>query len=280
MNTWEELVRKVLVGNITGNELNPCFLKKIEAFGINLSQSKEPEKTLLKVITIQSKLYSIAQLPLNSIYPNNVACPKENFQYCNNSRKKQLQYILKNKNDQFLTEILEKLSKKNKLVSPDLLPELLDLGSSYPNLQILITKCIGERGVWLSQFSDKWNYVKNQNGTNDNIFFYGSIDERVCYIKKVHKTKPSHAINLIEKVWENEGFMVRSALIKALKLSLTNNDEPFLEKAINDSRHEVRKHAASLLGCLPQSRLVCRMKTLMTQIATYNTTTELLNCHP
>ncbi|MDC0231446.1 DUF5691 domain-containing protein [Aureispira] len=277
MDAWEELVRQVLVGNISGNELTPLILKKIQFLGINLAHPEESEKNLLKSISIQSKLYSVAQIPSKLICSDIDLPQKENFKYCNKSRKNQLQNILNNNHDELFTEILEILSEKKLLVPPDLLPELLNLGSSNLQLQRLITKCIGKRGVWLSQFSDKWDYARNYINNDDNIFFYGSIQERINYIKKIHKIKPSNAISLIEKVWKDEGFMVRTKLIKALKESLTIKDEPFLEKAINDSRHEVRAQASALLASLPQSRLVYRMKDLIKEVITYDTSTKSIS---
>ncbi len=270
MNAWQELVRQALVGNISNKSISPLLLEKFKQFGLNFSANQEAEKLLLKAAAIHSKLYAAAQFPTQIQNPNLNCAPDEILPYCNHKRKQQLSYILKHNYDVILIELLELLAQKKLIVPPEILPELLHYGSNHPFAQPYISNCIGNRGVWLAQFSEEWKYAAARQEQDDDCFFYGNQEERIHYIKTIHQSKPQKAIALLEQVWESEGFMARTAFIKALKDSLVETDEPFLENALQDTRREVRDQAALLLALLPKSRLVGRMQLLIKELVRYS----------
>jgi len=276
MDAWQELVKQALVGNFSSKQKAPLLLKKLKQYGLTFSDEEPSEKKILKAAAIHNKLYAAAQIPLQSNNANTSSSPSEKLAYCNAQRKYQLEYILKHNYSDILVEFLELIAQNKRIVPPELLPELLSYGSNRPYLHERLAKCIGNRGVWLAQFSDEWKYAQELSNEDDDIFFYGNRDERLHYIKKVHQSNPQKAILLLEQVWESEDYITRADFIKSLQNSLSETDEPFLEMALQDSRQEVRSQAAKLLALLPDSKLVDRMKKLAAKLISYNAKKDTL----
>lgn len=271
MNAWQELVRQALIGNISSKKISPLLLEQFKQYGLNLSADQMPESILLKAAAIQNKLYSVAQIPSTSPTQAGQTAPEETLDYCHPQRRYQLQYILKNRYDEMLIELLDLLKDRCVVVSPDLLPELLNYGVKRPHTQALIMTCIGNRGQWLAQFSDAWAYAQIVTDDSDQIFFYGNYEERLNFLKKIRLTKPNQVINLLEQVWESESFNTKANFLKILEYNLNAKDEELLNKALLDNRQEVRKQAAALLALIPSSQLVQRMQNLANNLVTYDT---------
>ncbi|BDS11313.1 DUF5691 domain-containing protein [Aureispira anguillae] len=276
MSTWQELVRQALIGNVSNKKIIPILLRQLEQYGLTLPQNQAPEKTLLKAAAIQNKLYTSAQiLTVHSSKVPNAIAPEEELDYCNPQRKFQFQYILKHKYDDILLELLELLANRQLIVMPELLPELLDYGIQRNDLQPFICACIGQRGHWLAQQAQQWNYALKQAPT-EAIFFYGNQEERVQYLIQIHQSNPEQAIELLQQVWDQEGFMTKANFIRALGQHLAPSDAPFLEFALQDKRQEVRSQAAKLLALLPNSKLVQRMQDLAQQLISYHPKKNIL----
>jgi hypothetical protein len=273
MNAWQELVRQALIGNISSKKISPLLLEQFQQYGLNLSANQAPETILLKAAAIQNKLYSVAQIPPSIPSEAGQIAPKETLDYCHNQRRYQLQYILKHRYDEILLELLDLLKDRCQIIPPDLLPELLNYGIKRPDTQALIITCIGNRGHWLAQFSEAWSYAQTATET-DEIFFYGNHEERLNFIRKKRLEQPTRAIELLEEVWESEGFSTKASFLKLLQHNLCPSDETFLNTALEDNRQEVRSQAAILLALLPSSQLVQRMQDLASKLIVYHSKKE------
>lgn len=269
MNAWQELVRQALIGNISSNKISPLLLEQFRKYGLSIASNQTPETILLKAAAIQNKLYSVAQVPRSTPSETEQVAPKETCNYYHPQRRYQLQYILKHRYDEMLIEFLELLKDQCQIISPELLPELLDYGIKRPHLQEFIIACIGNRGKWLAQFSEQWTYAHPLIETDD-VFFYGKYEERLHFLQKVRATNPTRAIELLKQVWESEGFNTKVGFLKLLQQNLSSGDASFLNTAHQDNRQEVRNQAAILLALIPDSPLVQRMQHLATSLVRYN----------
>ncbi|VAW31627.1 FIG01121071: hypothetical protein [hydrothermal vent metagenome] len=68
-------------------------------------------------------------------------------------------------------------------------------------------------------------------------------------------SQPERGHQIVEQTWKSNNGLVRHQLIKILATNLSMADEPFLEIALDDRNHLVRRTASDLLARLPQSRL-------------------------
>lgn len=275
MSAWQELVKQALIGNISNNKISPLVLQQLTDYQL-IVKGIEPEKILLKAAALNSKLYAAAQIPKKQTPNTNIANP-ETQAYCSKQQEQQLQYILLHNHDEILLEFLDLLAEQNSIVPPVFLPDLLQYGASNPALQSRILNSIGHRGTWLAQFVPNWNYATTTSLKNqaEEVFFYGILSERISYIKQLHQKNPLKAIDLLEEVWASESYANRADFIKAIGDSLVADDEPFLEKALSDTRKEVREPAANLLATLANSSLVQRMQQLIQTLISYDAQQDL-----
>jgi hypothetical protein len=77
---------------------------------------------------------------------------------------------------------------------------------------------------------------------------------------------PALGLALVESTWKADGGNDRFRCIKALATELSMADEPFLELALDDRSHLVRKEAATQLAALPESRFARRMQDYINRI--------------
>ena len=75
----------------------------------------------------------------------------------------------------------------------------------------------------------------------------------------VRRHDPAGARALLDAAWDTETPDDRVSLLGALEVGLTGDDEPLLERALDDRRREVRAVAIDLLARLPDRAYVRRM---------------------
>ena len=118
---------------------------------------------------------------------------------------------------------------------------------------------LGERGRWLAAQNPEWSWVTGTSGEGDNVWETGDRAARLAYLRKVRETQPGRARELLISTWKVEPAEDRAAFIAVLETGLSQDDEAFLEAALDDKRKEVRRKAAALLARIPGSALVTRM---------------------
>jgi len=96
-----------------------------------------------------------------------------------------------------------------------------------------------------------WDWVRPIETRDD--WLTGSLEERVRYLAAARAADPDAGRALLEEVWPHEKAADLAALIGACAEGLGANDEPWLERALDDRRMQVREAAAALLAVLPGS---------------------------
>ena len=148
---------------------------------------------------------------------------------------------------------------------PELLPAALDMRDEQ--IRRLIRPLIGKRGTWLSEFNPAWAWVGDVAGAADEwspaeaetFWREGSSARRLEALRWVRATDPRRAGEWVEEAWKREKAELRVELVKCLQVSLGPEDEPLLERALDDRASSVRSVSAETLLQLPNSALVRRM---------------------
>jgi hypothetical protein len=91
------------------------------------------------------------------------------------------------------------------------------------------------------------------------VWELGPIELRAAYLSQLRQRDPTQALELLETAWDAEPPDDRSALLGALATGLSTDDEPLLERALDDRRKQVRDVALDLLARLPHSAYARRM---------------------
>jgi hypothetical protein len=174
------------------------------------------------------------------------------------------------KHDEILLEWLASIANANEVLLPELLPELLDYCAKRDFLQSYLLPVLGQRGQWLAPLNPKWRYAQHVHHQEQAIFFYGERAERLQYLQQLAQQQPLIALELVQKVWPEEGHALRAALLSVfVPLPPLREALPFWEQAAKDSRQTVRQQAIALLKHFPKASLVLRMQEHLQQHITF-----------
>lgn len=165
--------------------------------------------------------------------------------------------ILGGEYDRVLPEWLAAASASGRVVPAYVLPELLERGGRDRSIRAHLGVLAGRRGRWLARRNPAWGYLLEE--PTGQAWELGSAADRRVHLRAVRADDPAAARRLLESTWEQETPDDRAEFIEVLADGLSMADEPFLERALDDRRREVRQEAANLLTRLPESRLARRM---------------------
>ncbi|MFI6292442.1 DUF5691 domain-containing protein [Nonomuraea sp. NPDC050790] len=165
--------------------------------------------------------------------------------------------ILGGEHGRVLAEWLAVAAAGGRRVPPHVLPELLERGRRDRSIRGWLGVLAGRRGRWLAERNPAWAFLLDE--PTGESWEYGSPADRHAHLRAVRAADPAAALALLEATWERETPEDRAEFTETLAVGLSMADEPFLERALDDRRREVRQSAANLLAGLPDSRLAGRM---------------------
>jgi hypothetical protein len=174
--------------------------------------------------------------------------------------------LLSGEQDALLPETLARLSQQGLRLPFRLLP--LALNATNKETRAALFPLLGERGRWLSLFNQSWKWVNNYLASEraglpadaETIWQEGTPGQRIEILRRQRAIDPGKAREWLATVWKQEKAEVRTDLLDTLKIGLSPDDEPFLEKALDDRASGVRTTAANLLSSLPSSAFSERMR--------------------
>jgi hypothetical protein len=168
-------------------------------------------------------------------------------------------------NCSLLVEALERLQSAGFRLPASLLPISLD--GDRPRKPLL--PVLGERGRWISGLNPVWRWVEEMDapGDEETIWEEGALSQRLAVLERIRRREPACGREWLAGVWRQEKAETRNAMIRKLETGLSEEDEPFLERALDDKSKGVRTTAARLLSRLPTSayatRAVARADTIL-----------------
>jgi hypothetical protein len=172
--------------------------------------------------------------------------------------------VVGTRNWPLLVEFLGLIATEQLVLPPQLLPEMLDLKDD--EVREALRPTLGERGRWLSQFRDDWQWARGRPVTADEsigdlqrTWDEGNTDERRSALETVRRLQPELARTWLAEGIAKEKAEVRLAFLECWQTGLTADDQPFLEERLADQSEKVRTLVASLLSRLPTSELAQRM---------------------
>ena len=166
-----------------------------------------------------------------------------------------------------LLEFLRQLQAHETVVPPDLLPLLLSFKDA--EIRRRLVAVLGERGAWLCRQNPDYAWALTataEQTTCDALelklrFDEGTIEERCQALEAMRAMDPDGGRDWVEAVLPREKHGNRVKLLKSLRTGLSDRDEPFLERCLDDRSPAVGQAAAGLLCELPGSALAGRMLT-------------------
>ncbi len=190
---------------------------------------------------------------------------------CNAKAALQLRDILEGEYQALLPEWCHVANQKQLKAPPECLPDLMDYACQHPHQDCrFIQEVIGKKGVWLASQNPSWKDIIYTKNLDEETWHTGTHPERLKYLSQLRAEDPQKARQLTEASWEQETPENRALFIEKFRIGLNIEDEPFLEKCLDDSRKPVRHMAAILLSCLPASGLCKRMTERLLHLVTYH----------
>jgi hypothetical protein len=164
-----------------------------------------------------------------------------------------------------LADLLERLAHAGQRVPPEILPAVFAARPAVAT-RPQWRRVIGERGRWLAQFNTAWKWateppVEAEGVPEDaeSLWQEGASSQRVEILLRVRAANPALAREWIDATWKQERTEMRTSMIDALATHLSMDDEPLLERALDDKTERVRDVAIEILPLLPESAFVQRM---------------------
>jgi hypothetical protein len=162
-----------------------------------------------------------------------------------------------------LPEWLRALAARQVLAPPERLPDLLETATTNPPLRTAVEAVLGERGRWLAAQEPRWAWaapLSPDEEEREQVWATGERPQRRRLFTLLRRARPARARELLEQSWSQEEPEDRAWLVDALAEGLSPEDEPLLERALDDRRQEVRSAAARMLARLPASAFAQRMR--------------------
>jgi hypothetical protein len=192
--------------------------------------------------------------------------PADSLPACSRQVLALLRDLFEGEHRELLPEALEHLRIAGLRLPHELLPTALNVQSA--ELRSSVFPVLSERGCWLSQFNPGWSWVaQHLPGTKDmqlteaeTLWQEGTLGQRTTILRLVRETDPAKARDWLAAVWKQEKAEARAQLLGTFETGLSSEDEPFLEKALDDKAGSVRSTASLLLARIPTSAFAQRMQ--------------------
>nr|WP_295931587.1 DUF5691 domain-containing protein [uncultured Dyadobacter sp.] len=226
----------------------PAIYPKIAA----MPTSKE-DRFLKMAFT--SILYEEAGAKPLTIDAHPVECPPETRPVIMGPLAALTQTALADQNEVLFGFLAFKITQKNEVISPQLIPTVLDKAlEAKKDKQRLLAIC-GITGQWLCNLNPKWKPLAMADDGEENVWETGDVERRKTFLASLRSTDPKAAVTLLESTLSEENAGNRLAFLLLLQDRSSLSDEPFLQKLLTDKSQKVKETATGMLRKIQGSAL-------------------------
>lgn len=263
MDLWQDLVKAALVGTDRQTVTPPNSTQSpVETLLTQLDSSSPPAYTLQAAGVLALHRQASWHAPHLSVsLPE--ACEPDEVPCCSAMATQLLGSILSGEERDLLPEWLSLAAQSGQRVSPELLPQLLDFGRQHAQMRATILKVLGKRGQWLAAQKQGWDYARDRDNLDPDVWHTGTSADRLALLTQVCDRDPQEARDLIRTTWKTERAEFRSSCLKMIAPTVELTDAEWLVSLLASDRSlQVRRDLADLLLLLPNSELCQQVQTL------------------
>ena len=273
MKVWQDVMRSAVVGTGAQNFVPGSSEEPLLSLMSQLAEGN-PEKCLLRANALLANYRVAGVEPSSHAFALPQIAGAEVRSEFSESVAQDLLLMISGEYREALPEWLSLADQKESRVPHRYLAETIDFGRRHPEFREGIVPLLGVRGRWLAAQNPDWKYALKISRTErdklpgvdvfdpkkaNDLWQTGSKEERVALLSSLRKTLPGSARELVESTWSQDSPEERAAFLESYSVSLSMEDEPFLESSLDDKRKEVRTMAQDMLAKLPESRFCLRM---------------------
>ncbi len=201
--------------------------------------------------------------------------PEETLPACSPETAALVKQVLESGEDEVQIVLFKRLRQAGLRLAPELLPTVLEMRDQTK--RDLLYPLLGQRGVWLSRHNPAWSWVGETANAAvgslpadaETLWQEGTTAQRLEVLRRLRVADPQLARQWIEATWKREKAELRTELVRMLAAFLSAEDEPLLERALDDKAASVRTAAAEILRRLTTSALAQRMRERAQAMLTY-----------
>jgi hypothetical protein len=183
----------------------------------------------------------------------------------------QLVLILRERRDALLAEWCDLARRGGYAIPPQVLPSLLTRAQQEPKLRPLIEPILGPRGQWLAEQNPAWRGLFVESAADaDSLWQTATLAQRQQLLRGLATSDRAKARSLIESTWDQDSPDDRAKFLAILVAAPAAEDEPLLERALDDKRKAVRDEAAVGLARLIGSAFAARMRERLAPLVSFN----------
>ncbi|MBI1183526.1 hypothetical protein GC194_04610 [bacterium] len=251
MSVEKELIKTAILGTAkySPNTMGSILSNEIES--IKKGQSDNEDAFLKSSFLVLNYFEAAVQLAKNT-GPAKEA-PPEVKTYAPLRFQNTFERVINKGNARLIAFAQRQLLQKNMIVSPRLVPALLNLALKHKELaNQAFLDCLGLRAAWLAQFNKNWQTLF---GAKTKALDWELMDfnSRLLYVADLRKHHPQEVIALLKQTLPQENANNRLAFIEVLEQNSGKYDEEFLMELLQDRSTKVQNKAAALLQELPGS---------------------------
>jgi Family of unknown function (DUF5691) len=262
MNTWQNLKSTALLGTDKmpfEAKILPESLQKV----LEKAPKNDPEGYFLKAAALSYTYQKAGQSPARATLPEINKISEETQTVCPPQAVEVWRNILDEEyfNPYLFEYLTDVCIQKNWIIPQNLIVNILNKTSkkNLPN----VYQILGERGKWLAQFNNKWQYY--QPTSLDTAWLEGKNAERFEVLKQIRTDNPERSLEMLKSVWESESGRDRRLFLEVFEFNRNKNDEDFiyavykdiLQQKDNDKgiKAEIKSKCVELLLSIENSEL-------------------------
>jgi Family of unknown function (DUF5691) len=263
MQFWNEIINTALLGT----EKKPVAVAALpmplqEAAAIITEQpATDKEEQFLQLAAVSFNFRQSGIKPLHEATLSFPEAEAESRRYCSIRAAQVLKDILAEDTPPLLAFWLDHCTAAQQLVSPDLVPTLLNRAVNHKAMQPAVTAVCGRRGEWLSRFNSAWEFSAVVD--EDQLWQTGQPEQRKALLRRMRRQDPAKAREWLIQSWPQENANTRLELVKQLDGTMQPEDEPFLLNQLNERSQKIKDEAIRLLKQLPGSILITKYQELV-----------------
>ncbi|WP_276368654.1 DUF5691 domain-containing protein [Chryseolinea sp. H1M3-3] len=260
MKLWEDIINKATLGSgklpLKSSDIPEIITQKYEVF-----DSQDPEEDFLRFSSLIYQYRRAGSLPLNFQHIAHAEAELEIKSYCSPKASGVLNTILEEDLMPFLKLWIKQCASKELIVTPELIPALLDIALRKKEFRKLIRDISGKRGEWLCKLNLRWNF--NSSSTDQHaVWETGNSEERKELLRDLRTNNPGEALELLKTTWATEGANEKLTYLEILRINLSQSDLSWLE-SLKEKGQKVNAAVLDLMKSIPTSSIVAEYSNVL-----------------